>query len=187
MRFLYALLGLIALSGCATIRDKPAQGGDRTNLLASDVELVRHFLDALYRPASTAYRVIPDAESEEESMRHIPLAKRNRNLSDRLNQLRHAPFSVLRINTHSGDRPKPWGSGIFVFSYSTRNGEFTFVRPHEIGDASANMWVDVRHWPDGTRLVCLSLTWIDDSKNNIFHLRSGQETFRFAIASEPDD
>ena len=57
--------------------------------------------------------------------------------------------------------------------------------PHEIGDDKADMWIRIDHWSNGTRLVSLSSTWIDDLKDNIFHLRKGERKFRFAIAIEP--
>ncbi len=184
MRSLFAILMSMVFTGCVATQGDRVAVSERPDLVATDSALAQHFLDALYRPNSTKYRVIADAASEK-SMGHIPLTKRNRDLSIRLSELRQAPASNIRVNLHSGDRPEPWGSDIFVYSYNTRTGEFVKVRRHRIEDDSSDMWIDVRHWPNGTRLISLSFTWIDDLKNNTFHLRSGERTFRFAIAIEP--
>jgi|GEM_PF-5883017 len=184
MRLPLSLLCLFSLFGCVATQEKHAQIDDRPGPIHSDIELVRHFLDALYRPSDTAYRVIADAESEE-MMGHIPLAERNRSLRNCLDQLRHAPTRIIMVTLHSGDRPEPWGSNLSLYSYDARTGGFTSKEPHKIGGEASDMWIDVRHWPNGTRLVSLSHTWIDDFKSNTFHLRKWEQTFRFAIAIEP--
>lgn len=185
MRLLITLLCLLALFGCAaTQQDRASKVSDKPDLVPSDIDLVRHFLDSLYRSGDTSYRVIPDAESEE-STGHIPLAKRNQDLSNRINQLRHAPSRFITVNLQSGDRPEPWGSGLFLYSYDTKTGDLAFERPHKIGDNASDMWIDVRQWPNGTQVVSLTHTWADDFKDNIFHLRKGERTFRFATAIEP--
>jgi hypothetical protein len=145
---------------------------------------VRCFLDALYRPKSTYYQVFPDAASET-GMAHIPLAQKNQDLHDRLDQLRRAPQPTITVNIHFADRTQPRDSGFVLYSYDTGTGGFTAQGIHEIGDVSPNMWMTIRHWPNGTRLVNLRNTWIEDSKDNIFHLRRGEQAFRFAIAIAP--
>src|SRR5262245_60542443 len=60
-------------------------------------------------------RVIVDAASEE-SFSHFPLAVRNRELSSRLAQMRQVPCP-LQIVLNSGDRPAPFGSSHYSFTY----------------------------------------------------------------------
>jgi hypothetical protein len=185
MKLAITALSLLALFGCASTQDsKRDQNSNHPNLITADTKIVNCFLDALYRPGRTPYRVVPDAEADE-GMSHIYGDERNRVLRTRLNQLRRAPTAVILVNLHSGDRPEPWGSEVFVYSYDTKTGDFAVVGPHKVGDNSSDMWIDVRHWPNGTRLVNVSHAWINDFKDNIFHLRSGEQTFRFAVAIEP--
>jgi len=185
MKLAITALSILALFGCASNRDgKRDQNSNHHNVISNDIEIVSGFLDALYRPGRTPYRVVPDADADE-GMGHISVNERNRELSNRLNQLRRAPSAVILITLHSGDRPEPPGSEVFVYSYDTKTGDFAVVGPHKIGDSSSNMWIDVRHWPNGTRLLNVRHTWINDFKDNIFHLRRGEQTFRFAVAIEP--
>ncbi|MEK7951763.1 hypothetical protein [Luteolibacter soli] len=186
MKLALALFGWIALVGCVSTPETPASSNEkgRIEMIASDIDLLRHFLDALYRSASTPYRLISDAASEQ-SMAHIPVADRNLELTDRLNELRRAPHPVITINVQSGDRPEPWGSGFTLYSYDTRTGKLAAVGPYKLGQDTADMWIDVRHWPGGTRLISLRFAWIHDLKDNIFHLRKDERTFRFAVADEP--
>ncbi len=184
MRLLFVSFGLIGFVGCTATSESWSRAKPKVALNQSDVELVAQFLNALYRTGHTPYRVIADVASED-WMPNLPLAKRNEELRKRLNWLRRAPQSVIKVNLHSGDRPKPWGSGIFVYSYNTATGEFESTGVYKTGKATSDLWIDVRHWSEGTRLLCLSHSWIDDFKDDIFHLREGERTFRFAIAIEP--
>ena len=174
MRILFALFGSVVLVGCTTTSESPPDAKPGRVRIATDIDLVRHFLDALYRPDRTTFCV-------------IPVADRNQDLRARLHQLRRAPSPVIRVIVLSGDRPGSWSSGHSVYSYDTATGRFAATGVHKAGQDESDMLIDVRHWPSGTRLLNLSNTWIDDFKDNIFHLRKGEETFRFAIAIEPVD
>lgn len=184
MKPIISLFCLFALLGCVATPQEQAHVEGKRALIPSDIELVRDFLDALYRPGQTLYRVTADADSEEAVG---DTAGRNRKLSARMQQLRIAPSQTITVNLYSGDRPEPWGSDHFLYLYDRRTGGFTVEGPHALDRSSADMWIDVRHWPNGTRLVNLSNTWIDDFKDSIFHLRLAEKTFRLAIAIEPVD
>ena len=173
------------LAGCSSPKSAPEQIRS-TAMEPSDIKVATRFLDALYRPRHSPDRIIVDA-SAEESYAHIPLGVRNRELTSRLDLLRHPP-ERLRLVINSGDRPEPFGSSHFIFEYDRLTGRLTSMGPHITGAAtsdSSNMWLDIRHWPDGTRLVCVTFWWINDQKDDIFHLRQGESKFRFAVSSIP--
>lgn len=174
----------MALGGCASQTESHPTSTASPKPIDQDIKLTTDFLEALLRPERSKYRVIVDADSEE-SMRHIPLAIRNKQLQGRLAMLRTPPRRLITVNVHSADIPKPWGSGYYIYAYDTGSGDLAERGSHEIGGDQSDMWIRIDHWPSGTRLVSLSFTWIDDTKNDIFHLRQGENTFRFAIASEP--
>lgn len=128
--------------------------------------------------------MIVDADTDE-SMRHIPLATRDRQLQDRLALLRIPPARVITVNIYSADYPKPWGSDHNVYSFDTLSGELVEMGRHEASGNNTDLWLRIDHWPNGTRLVSLSVSWIKDSKNDIFHLRQGKKNFLFTDSSEP--
>jgi hypothetical protein len=173
------------LVGCGT--QKPAGGQiHSTAMEPSDIKIAARFLDAVYRPRHTPDKIIVDA-SAEESHAHTPLGIRNRELASRLEIMRHPP-EHLRLVINSGDRPTPYGSSQFIFDYDRHTGRLTPLGPHITGSAtseSSNMWLDIRHWPNGTRLVCASLWWINDSRRDVFHLRLGESKFIFAVSTIP--
>lgn len=152
-------------------------------LIASDIDLIRNFLDALYRPNQTSFRVICDA-SAQKGLEHIPLLKRNRILSDRLSQFKRPPRPILKINLYSIDIPRPLGSGHFVYSYNTLTGKFVRIGIYQVKENSVDMSISITRRLDGGFLVSLNNTWINDFKENAFFLRAGEQTFRFAIAVE---
>jgi hypothetical protein len=184
MKRLVALIGLIALAGCHIPLNERIDASDAGVMSDSDLDVARNFLDALYRPNNTSYQVYPDASSEE-GMGHIPLAARNQVLRERLNQLRRAPGSIIAVNLDIPDQIRPDDSRHVLYSYDTSTGRFEAASKHKIGDVSTNMWITIKNWPNGTRLVNLRQTWIDDDKDSIFHLRCGEQSFRFAIAIAP--
>lgn len=184
MRFVVATILAIALGGCASQTESQPTSTSRPKLVDQDIKLATHFLQALLRPNQSEFRVIVDADSEE-SMRHIPLTTRNRQLQERLALLRTPPTRAIKVNIYSADLPKPWGSDHYVYSFDTESGELAELGRHEIGGDDSDLWIRIDHWPNGTRLVSLRFSWINDLKSDIFHLRQGEKKFRFAIASEP--
>jgi hypothetical protein len=173
----------ITLSGCSTMREGSITKAVGPRLVTEDIELATDFLNALLRPNDTSFRVIADADSEE-SMRHIPLATRNKELQGLLTSLRVPPNSTVTVNLQSAALPKPSGSDHYVYTFDTRSGKLDEVGLYKIGSDSADMWMQIIHWQNGTRLVSLSFTWVHDLKIHIFHLRAGEQTFRFAITTE---
>jgi hypothetical protein len=156
----------------------------RPNLVNQDIKLATHFLKALLGPNQSEFRVVVDADSEQ-SMKHIPLATRNRQLQERLTLLRTPPTRAITVNIYSADLPKPWGSDHWVYSFDAESGELAELGRHEVGGDDSDLWIRIDHWPNGTRLVSLSFSWINDLKSDTFHLRHGEKKFRFAITSEP--
>lgn len=173
-----------SICGCATLKDLPIENATKPKPVEQDIELATNFLNALYRPSASSFRVIADADSES-SMKHVPLPVRNKELQDRLKLLMRPPNSVIKVNLRSTTLPEPSGSGHYIYTFDTNSGRLVEIGPHETGTNTADMWIRIDHWPNGTRLLSLSFTWIDDLKTNIFHLRSEERKFRFAIAVEP--
>ena len=184
MKFFVVTVFAVVLCGCATQTEGQPTSTGRPKMVEQDINLAAHFLNALLRPNQSEFRVIVDADSEE-SMGHVPLATRNRQLRERLSLLRIPPTQVIKVNIYSADFPKPWGSDHYVYSFDTKSGELAEMGRHEVGEGDSDLWIRIDHWPNGTRLVSLSLSWIKDSKDDIFHLRQGEKSFRFAVASEP--
>lgn len=185
MRTALFSVAAVLLAGCSSPMSAP-EPVRSTALESSDLKLAERFFHALYRPRHSSDRIVVDA-SAEDSFGHIPLVTRNRELAARLDTMRQPP-RPLRLVVHSGDRPEPYGSSHFVYTYDAATGKFTALGPHSFGvdtPDSSNMWLDIRHWPDGTRLVCVSHWWINDLRDDIFHLRQGESKFRFAVASIP--
>ncbi|MBL9130509.1 MAG: hypothetical protein JNG86_04870 [Verrucomicrobiaceae bacterium] len=170
-----ALLGLAA---CSTSASRPAVA-----VMPADVQLARHFLDSLYRPKQSSHDVIVDAGCEK-ALSHLPLAKRNRDLRARLDRLREAP-AVIQVVLQSGDQPPPWGSSLWRYVYDRETGAFTEAGAFDPAQRSHDMAMDIRHWPNGTRLVSLNVRWLPDLDNDTFHLKRSETTFRFAISIIP--
>jgi len=151
----------------------------------ADLALTQNFLDALFRPKHTVFRIVADASSESSNSR---IEDTNKILEKRIAMLRNlAEKPVLSIWIDSGDSPLPYGSGIVVFDYFTDSGTLVRRGPHLDMKNLGEILIDIRHWPNGTRLVNVSASVFDDFKVNIFHLRQKEEIFRFAIAIEPLD
>lgn len=184
MKHLVTLMSLIAVAGCAIPKNMRIDPSPPIVVNVSGLDVARNFLDALYRPNDTSFQVSPDAASEA-GMGHIPLASRNQDLQERLNQLRRAPVSIIAVNLDIPNSVQPDDSRHVLYFYDTRTGRFTAANEHMNIDASPNMWITIRNWQNGTRLVNLKHTWIDDGKDNIFHLRREEQLFRYAIAIAP--
>jgi hypothetical protein len=179
MKPLLLLCAFCSMVACSTA-PLPSKERSRPSIAESDRLLVLNFLRALYRPGASDLRIVADPNAEE-SWQSIPLRQRRAELKSRLATLRSAPKDVLRIVIHSGDDPKhpTWLAADFTRS----SGRFEVIPLSTY--PNRDLSIDVRHWPDGTRLVCVSCAWIGDMKDDIFHRHSGERIYRFAISSLP--
>ena len=177
---LCAVCAVCSLVGCSTAPLSPTVSS-HASITQSDRLLAFNFLRALYRPLASEYRIIIDSNAEE-SWRSIPLQQRRAELSTRLTALRAAPREVLRIGISS--QADPAHRGYLTILFNRTNGRIQ-VMPGSTFPWDADLRIDVRHWPDGTRLVCLSCSWMGDMKDDIFHRRSGERIYRFAISWLP--
>jgi len=180
MKPLLIFCAAFSIIGCVT---KPTPiGSSHPPIAEADRLLAFQFLRALYRPTESRHRVIADASAEE--ARNIPLRQLRAELSSRLAILRAAPRDTLRVVIHSGDDSAH--TGYLTGDFHRTNGRFD-VLPISTYSASHDLSIDVRHWPDGTRLVCVSCFWIGDMQHDIFHLRKDERIYRFAISAMPID
>ena len=175
---LFCVVGSIV--GCST-PPSPRTESSQPPITESDRLLAFNFVRALYRPASSEHRIVADPNAEE-SWRSVPHSRRRADLTFRLVALRAAPRDVLRIVIHSGDDPQH--PGYLTVDYNRKTGHFDPI-PLSPYPANADLSIDARHWPDGTRLVCVSCHWIGDMKDDIFHRLRGERIYRFAISSLP--
>jgi hypothetical protein len=182
MKAAFTWIAAAILVGCSSA----PEAARTTALESSDLKLAKRFLDALYRPRHSADSIVVDASSEQ-SLDHIPLRTRNRELASRLDVMRRAPDRI-RLVIYSGDRSAPYGSSPIVYTYAIETGVLSGVGPESSGAEPSerpDMCLDIRHWPDGRRLVSVSAWWINDGKHDIFHVRPGETKFRFVVASMP--
>ena len=180
MKPLLLFCAVCIIVGCSTVPLSPTDS-DRPSIAEPDRLLAFHFVRALYRPGMSDHRIIADPNAEE-SWRSFPLRQRRAELSSRLTALRAAPRDVLGIVIHSGDDPRH--PAYLTVHFNRSNGRFELI-PLSTYPANPDLSIDVRHWPDGTRLVCVSCSWIGDMKDDIFHRRRHERVYRFAISSLP--
>jgi len=180
----FLLFSCLLLASCVSnhmpevLRSTPA-------LAAEDQRLALNFLHALYRPSSATHRILIDAKTE--SYPHgWSHARRQESLESRLKQLRrdNRDDHPLRVAIHSGDQPQPHGSGFLVGNYQPNSGRFDVIQPAWVKDR-ADVSMDIRHWPEGTRLISLSDVRLKDYLDDAFHLSPGSKTFRFVLSLLP--
>ena len=172
----------LMLASCASdnmpkvLRDTPA-------LAPKDQRLALDFLQALHRPSSATHRIIIDAEPYPREWSYV---RRREKLETRLKQLHedNRDGHPIRVAIHSGDQPQPYGSGFLVGHYHPKNGRFDVIQPAGVKDR-ADIRLDIRHWPEGTRLISLSDERLKDYLQDDFHLLPGSKTFRFVRSVLP--
>ena len=175
------LCATVALGGCATTSRAPVEI-TRVPLPEADRRLAINFLRALYRTDGSNYRIVlvPDAEETE---RKTPLRERRAALSTRLALLRTAPSDTVQVRIESVDTPAPTSN--LTIGFHRKTGRFEVLASPSIS-LIPDLSIDVRHWNDGTRLVCLDSYLIGDQKDEIFRLRKGEREYRFTSSSLPN-
>lgn len=178
--FLLQTLAVLLLASCAS-RNAPEVLRSSPSVDKNDSRLALDFLRALYNPSTTPYRIIIDAsEPYPHDWSHV---KRRARLASRLKLLRQGS-QLLRVVIQSGDKPQPYGSGFLVGLYHKPNGRFEFIQPAFVKDR-ADVWLDIRHWPDGTMLFNLTDERLKDGLDDTFHISSNTSTFRFVHSVLP--
>lgn len=145
-----------------------------------DSRLAFDFLHALYKPSTATHRIIIDVS---EPWHGWSQAKRRAELAARLKLLRQGS-QPLRVAIESGDQPHPYGSGFLVGLYHKPDGRFDVIQPAFVKDR-ADVWLDIRHWPNGIRLVSLMDERLKDDLDDTFHISPNTSTFRFVHSILP--
>jgi hypothetical protein len=173
MRPTINLLLVCILIGCASPPALPVA------IRAKDTAIALNFLKALYSPESTDYRVIVSPDTQAMSANDSPSQHRIK-LGRRLADLRQIKPQVIHLWS---DDPPPIGSSTFRYLYDQESGELRSIANEE-KVTDSHYRIEVRHWPDGQRLICLD-RWLQDLHGEQFRVDPDSTTIRYCAATIP--
>ena len=120
----------------------------------------------------------PPAQFSKESLRTEYAA--------RLEKLRSANGRII-VAIVSGDEPRPYGSTWMKKIYHSGEGRWEEFPKDIIPPSLPWLEIDVRHWPDGAKLLSVRASWMGDARHETFHRRPGHRAFRFIQSMVPLD